>query len=329
MMNAPWLKSTWNLFNDCLVQQRLAHALLVQGPQGLGKSSLALAMAERLLCTGDGDEACGACRSCRLLKSGAHPDYFFVSREPHPRTGKIRQEIIVEQIRKLITSLQLTTSISPCKLAIIDPAESMNLNAANALLKTLEEPPGTVYLLLVCSDPSRLPITIRSRCQALPVRQASPEQALEWLTGQDAGNSEDAREALEMTAGSPLRALETLQQGGANMGREIKARLAALAEGRAPASQVAADLSDMDADALWLTLSQCIAACMPAAIGGKAPKWMAAGVAPDARRLSELQRQADQNRKLVATPVRQDLLIQDWLLKWTRAGTSAEFREQG
>jgi DNA polymerase-3 subunit delta' len=142
----PWLEPAWKLFGDSIAHQRLAHALLVQGLSGMGKSVLARAMAARLLCDQQADQACGSCRSCQLFKGGAHPDYFFVSREPNPKTGKMRQEIIIDQVRKLIGSLQLTTSISQSKVAIIDPAECMNPNAANALLKTLEEPPGLIGL---------------------------------------------------------------------------------------------------------------------------------------------------------------------------------------
>jgi DNA polymerase-3 subunit delta' len=317
---SSWLQPAWQQFCDNLAAQRLAHALMLQGPAGIDKSSLARAMAAKLLCTESGDSACGDCRSCRLMVSGAHPDYFFVSREVDPKNHKLRKLIIVDQIRKLIGSLQLTTSISNTKVALIDPAELMNPNAANALLKTLEEPPGVVYLILVCSDPARLPVTIRSRCQTIQVTQPSVQTSMDWLSEHGIQSMEDAREALEMAAGSPVRALAALQAETAGLGRQIKDGLAALIQGRASASSMAAAVRSADPESTWLALSQCSAAAMRSAVRGSVPDWIPVEAVPDAKQLSDLQRQADRNRKLVETPVRQDLLLYDWLLKWARLG---------
>ena len=155
----PWLEDPWNRFAGGLEQDRLPHAVLLTGPEGIGKGQLAMAMVEGLLCLERAPEACGECRSCRLLAGGAHPDRFTVT---FPE-GK--RQITVEQIRGLLDRLALTTTISPRKVALIHPAEGMNVNAANALLKNLEEPPGETVLILLSHDPSRLPVTVRSRSQ--------------------------------------------------------------------------------------------------------------------------------------------------------------------
>jgi DNA polymerase-3 subunit delta' len=132
----PWLAGHWSFFMQRLEIDRLAHALMIQGPADSGKMALARAMVARLLCTEERPRACGQCRSCKLLAGGAHPDYFNL--EPEEESKVIK----VDQVRGLIAKLDLTTSISERKVAFIHPAESMNGAAANALLKSLEEPAG-------------------------------------------------------------------------------------------------------------------------------------------------------------------------------------------
>ena len=122
----PWLREHWQFFQKRLRSERLAHAILIQGPEGAGKLSLATAMAHSLLCHRDLEFACGECRSCQLLSGGAHPEYFQV------QLLEKRKEILVKQVRELIGKLDLTTSISSRKVACIHPAEIMNRNAVNA-----------------------------------------------------------------------------------------------------------------------------------------------------------------------------------------------------
>lgn len=118
-MMYPWLEDHWSFFLQRLQQDRLAHAIMIEGPAGSGKNALATAMVAKLLCSGDEPGACGQCKSCSLLAGGAHPDRF----EIHPEEDS--KVIKVDQVRKLISSLDLTTSISVRKLAYIHPADSI------------------------------------------------------------------------------------------------------------------------------------------------------------------------------------------------------------
>jgi DNA polymerase-3 subunit delta' len=304
----PWLRPVSAEFEERLAGGRLPHALLLAGPAGTGKTELAAAFITRLLCLEPSDGACGQCRSCRLLGSGAHPDHRLVTFEEHPRTGELRREIVIEQIRRLTAALTLTTTVSVRKSALIVPAEAMNRNTANALLKTLEEPPGDTVLLLVSHDPGRLPATIRSRCQNLNVRLPERQEALQWLKRAADVDDGDAKVALDAAAGSPLVALGLLQAGETEAYRTVQRTLDDLASNRTDPAGALAVLSDVDAGNLWRWLS----------LAAAERQRTIAAVGRASRPLAELQQSADRGRKLLETPVRKDFLLQDWLIQWAR-----------
>lgn len=305
-MKYPWLKAVEDEFTERLEHGRLPHALLLSGPRGTGKQDLAMQFVAGILCLESDWPACGCCRSCQLLVSGAHPDCHVITFEEHPKTGDLRKGLIVDQVRRLIATLNLTTTISRSKAALIYPAEAMNTNAANALLKTLEEPPGDTVIILVSSDPARLPATIRSRCQKLNVRQPEFALALDWLQNQAGLDPQDAKAALQAAAGSPLAALRLHEEGITDQYVLLKDILEKLGAGRMGSGSALAALADVEPDILWSWISLLTA--------GK----LKSGVYPvqRARELSKLQSAADTNRKLVPTPVRKDFLLQDWLIQW-------------
>ena len=306
-MTHPWLQNAESEFADRLKTGRLPHALLLSGPAESGKVELAQRFLAAVLCLENSYPACGQCRSCQLAASGAHPDGHVVTFEEHPKTGDLRKELVIDQIRRLTSSLLLTNTISQRKGALVHPVEAMNTHTANALLKTLEEPPGETVMILVSSAPARLPATIRSRCQRLDVRQPGAETALEWLSGQLAVDSPRAEKALQAAAGSPLRAKRMLDDGGVDQFVELGDTLDALLAGSGTPLQAMSVHSDVDPDRLWAWISLRAAAETRAAAGnGKA-----------AKQLSLLQQQADRNRSLARTPVRKDLLLQDWLIQWS------------
>ncbi len=194
----PWHASVWTTLTADL--ERLPHALLLQGPAGLGKQDFALRLAAALLCAQPkAESACGQCHSCQLLAAGTHPDLKRVMPEED------RRGIVIDQIRSLGTYLALRPHTAARKVAILSPADSMNLNAANSLLKILEEPPLGSILLLVASQPARLPATIRSRCQRVLFQIPERGLAQSWLKGREGG--EAAVELLGEAGGAPLRAL--------------------------------------------------------------------------------------------------------------------------
>ena len=207
---------------DRLVGQleRLPHALLLHGPQGIGKLHLAERFAQLLLCEARGRATvpCGRCDGCRWFLAGQHPDVRFIEPETISRQvtredsedaekpkGKPSSEIKIEQIRRLADFLYIGSHRGGRRIAIVHPAESMNAHASNALLKSLEEPPAGAVFLLVSHRPARLLPTIRSRCVPAPVCLPDAGAAQAWLHEQ--GVPEGGRR-LAFAGGAPLRALE-------------------------------------------------------------------------------------------------------------------------
>jgi DNA polymerase-3 subunit delta' len=184
-----WLQDAAGGLEQRLRDDRIPHALLVHGPAGVGRRRLAQWLACRLLgLPGDG---------ATVL---VHPDY----RQVGPETD--RDTIAVGQIRDLVEFMGLTAGAGGRKVAIIAPAEAMNVNAANALLKTLEEPPGPSTLILLCTAPGSLPATITSRCQRLRVALPAPAAAAAWLAAVD--STVDWAPYLALAGGAPLLAAD-------------------------------------------------------------------------------------------------------------------------
>jgi len=306
----PWLEVHWSFFLQRLQQDRLAHALMIEGPAGIGKNALASAMVAKLLCSGDEPRACGQCRSCKLLEGGAHPDRFEIYPEEDSKMIK------VDQVRRLISSLDLTTSISERKLAYIHPADSMNKNAANALLKSLEEPVGNAVLILVSSDPASLPVTIRSRCQSIVINQPDSKQASGWLQETTGKPAADVNAALQAAGGSPLRAASYLESSELDAFAKVTAGLVTLLSRPGAVSMVSSTLADIDPDDLWRWLSICAGEAAKSMMTGIASSYLPAEADLPLKPLLSLQKQADVNRRLSATPLRGDLLLQDWLIRW-------------
>ncbi len=309
-MSYPWLRTARALFTDRLAADRLAHAILLQGPAGTGKHALAMDMAARLLCNEPGDRACGQCRSCTLFSTGAHPDWFPLA----PEEGK--HQIVIDAVRETARALTFTTTISDRKVALISPAEAMNVNAANALLKTLEEPPGEATIILVAHDPSRLPVTIRSRCQAITVTLPERPEALQWLQESEGLAEQDARAALEAAGGSPLRAAHYACEGLVAGHQELLHSLAGLLRNPGQASAVAAQLGEVEPETLWYWRSAAAAEAVRKMATGQPVDWLGELQHHRPRELGLLQQSADRNRRLARTAVRQDLLLEEWLIEW-------------
>jgi DNA polymerase-3 subunit delta' len=306
----PWLSGHWAFFLQRLEHDRLAHALMIGGPAGTGKTALARAMVARLLCREPRDFACGQCRSCKLLAGAAHPDYFDLQPEEDSEVIK------VDQVRVMIGKLDLTTSISERKVAYIHPAETMNAAAANALLKSLEEPVGNTVLILVSDNPGRLPVTIRSRCQAITINQPDPGIVQDWLVNGSAQPAARVSEALQAAGGSPLRAAHYLASPELDAFSRVKTGLSSLLGRPAAVSQVSSELNALNPVDLWRWLSICTGEVIKSILAGQSLNWLPANPGLRGVALLELQRQADKNRQLAATTVRGDLLLQVWLINW-------------
>lgn len=166
------------ILQTALRHDRVAHAYLFHGDDGIGKKLLALRFAQALNCEGEQEaDACGTCRSCVQIEARTHPDFLVIE----PDRELANPQIKIEQIRELEQQIVYQPLVSLKKVFLIDDADRMTLGAANALLKTLEEPPAHSVLLLVSSRPSALPATVRSRCQNLrlaPPARTQVEAAL-------------------------------------------------------------------------------------------------------------------------------------------------------
>ena len=212
----PWQESFWK--RSFGKRDQLPHALLLTGEAGWGQDHLAQALAARLLCEQEGDEgfACGVCDACRWLAAGNHPDFRYVAPEEdeaaegeEKKSG--RKQIKIDQIRALEDFVFTGSHRQGKRVIVIDPAEAMNISAANSLLKILEEPPATVYFLLISYRWRQLLPTILSRCRRISVERPDAALASAWLEQESGQSRPDALMAL--LGDSPLTAAEWLQDG--------------------------------------------------------------------------------------------------------------------
>ena len=220
-----WLDSQLEHYAQLRRQSRMPHALLVTGLPGVGKSAFADRLAALLVCEqAAGSDACGHCSACHLFAAGTHPDLFRVSPEEDSSVIKI------DQVRRLGEGLALSHHGAGYKVAVLEPADTLNINAANSLLKTLEEPADKTVLILVSAQPGRLPATIRSRCRQLGIGVPPEADALKWLQGQYKGSQPEV--LLRLAHGAPLRALELARDNALDERRERFEALLGLREGR-------------------------------------------------------------------------------------------------
>ncbi len=206
---------------------RLHHAWMLAGPRGIGKATLAYRFARRVLGAAP-DPSFGVLGAspedavCRQIEAGSHADLAVVSRAWDDKRGVRRSEITVDDIRKLAGFFGSTSAGGGWRVAIIDAADEMNVNAANAILKTLEEPPARALLILVTHAPGRLPATIRSRCRLLRLTPPDFEAAVRVVRESLGVDDEEARMAVELAEGRPGEAAAIAAAEGGELEREVR-----------------------------------------------------------------------------------------------------------
>jgi DNA polymerase-3 subunit delta' len=246
----PWQAGEWLRLNQQIVAGQFPHALLVSGPEYTGKSRLALALARLLLCAEPAEGLnCGHCHACELSASGNHGDFCWL--EPEGKSRVIK----VDQIRKVVEFTNRTAGFGLRKLVVFSPAEDMNISAANALLKVLEEPPANTHLILVCHRLHGLPATVRSRCQILRPALPTRDESLDWLDLVCGTRSESER-LLDLADARPLLAAQLHGQAGAEGLQLVRQAMSALFAGRADVTALAMTLGEGD---LGQALEQLIA----------------------------------------------------------------------
>lgn len=202
----PWLQAQEQQLFRLALTDHLHHALLLSGPAGIGKHVLAAQLAHLLLCLAPAqDGACGRCKSCLLVKAGHHPDLLTV--QAHPSIG-------IEQIRDIGHLLQNSAQQGGARVVLVPQAHLMTEAAANALLKSLEEPGQGCYFLLQTAYAGQLMPTILSRCQRWDLAAQYDERAAQWLSQQSARQVPPF--LLTLCGGAPLKALALLESGAAD-----------------------------------------------------------------------------------------------------------------
>lgn len=310
-MNAlPWHGEHWARLQARRQRGDLPHALLFSGAAGLGKRVFAQRFLHGLLCNEPvNGEACGHCRSCLLVAAGTHPDRvsltFGLRRDGTPRT-----EIVVDQIRELSARLAMSSQFGGWQVATIDPADAMNAAAANALLKTLEEPAAQTMLMLLADAPWRLPQTIRSRCQRIDFHLPPASEAQAWLQAQGVP---DAADALTAAGGNPGLAHTWAQRGALEQRLEVRKDLVALAAGRGQAMEVVKRWLDNDpAQRLWFA-AQAVADEIKAR---STHDDALLGSQMDVESLGDWYQTVNRSRESLRGPLRADLLLLELLGQW-------------
>tara|TARA_R110002110_G_scaffold14698_1_gene67618 strand:+ start:34475 stop:35461 length:987 start_codon:yes stop_codon:yes gene_type:complete len=223
----PWQDTVWARLEEQMTQERLPHALLLSGPRHIGKARLALALARKLLCEEPVDGLnCGHCRACLFSANGSHGDFRWLQPEEKSRVIK------VDQVRALVEFTTKTAGFGKRKVVVIDPADEMNMNAANALLKSLEEPAPDTFLLLICDRLQKVPATVRSRCQIVHLAMPGHDAALAWLD-LAVGDPQQSEMLLQLAEGRPLLADQLLREDSAAGLVELREQINALLTGRA------------------------------------------------------------------------------------------------
>ena len=231
----PWQESIWQSLIKQQLADRLPHALLLRGVQGVGKFHFARAFAAQLLCQApEAEHACGHCKECSLVKAGTHPDLLIIQPES---AGK---PIKIDQVRKINNFARKTAQQGGRRVVVISPAEAMNINAGNALLKSLEEPGGDTVFLLVSDRVGDMLPTIRSRCQLITFPTPLRAVAVDWLS-EHIADRVVIDQLLNLSGNSPVAAWDMFDQGTLEVRGKLINAMAGLFRGEITPVELAKD----------------------------------------------------------------------------------------
>ena len=204
MNQFPWLQEYLTQWLDLLIAEKVPHAILLSGSKGLAKKDLAQSMAHFAVCESLSDKGvCNSCKGCHLFNSGNHTDIVTITAE--------KEVIKVDQIRNLSKNVVLSSTRNQHRIIIIEDAEKMNKASANALLKTLEEPPKNVVIILTTSEIGYLLPTIKSRCFKINLKTVQEQQLTKYLVDSQTGSIDDISQAILLANYAPLVAIKILE----------------------------------------------------------------------------------------------------------------------
>jgi DNA polymerase III subunit delta' len=250
----PWQIEQWRQLLRAKKDNRLPHALLFTGIKGTGKTHFAECFIRALLCQrpqsllmtantcaelSDTPEVC-TCHACRLITGRVHPNLLWVGPE------KEGQSIKIDQVRDVSEFINQTSLQGECRIVIIHPAHHMNANAANALLKTLEEPASGAVIILISDQTSRLPATILSRCQHIAFPRPPTSLAIAWVKRQLAENTVDAGLILKLAHGAPLAAIDFVKNKILSLRQDLFQALYLLSQHQSDPIKSAVKIQDID-----------------------------------------------------------------------------------
>ncbi|EPP22483.1 DNA polymerase III subunit delta' [Vibrio fluvialis] len=310
----PWLADAWQSWKQRLNEQSFASATLISAPAGLGTFQMAELFARALMCQTHSSEPCGFCHGCDLMQSGSHPDYHLVRPEKEGRT------ISVDQIRQCNRLAQESSQLSGYRLIVIEPAEAMNESAANALLKTLEEPAEKCVFVLLTSRINHLLPTIVSRCQQITVAEPSASLVAEWLAGEL--QQDVPAFASNIHGNAPLLTREFIASGGMKQYQELEAKFIQAIQGdilsQLECAKLAASEPQSRLNWLWYLMTDAQKAHFSLAQNHMTPGCLAVAKACS---FALLQQQTEALAKLseqlrVFSGLNGELMITDWLLKF-------------
>ena len=310
----PWLLSAQQRLRASFTAGRLPHSLLLLSPPGLGAEHLASWTTALALCESQDARPCGVCPACRLLRADSHPDVYVI------RLEEDAQQIKVDQVRSLIESLGLKSYRGGYKVGVIEGAESLNANGANAFLKTLEEPTANTVLIMIAKPSHRLPATIASRCLRLTLQPPSTADGVAWLAAHPpAGAQWEA--ALALAGGAPLLALELDASAVAALDRDMRESLRQLAEASVDVTLLAERWmkSNPGLRITWLEnwITQRVHAALGTAVSHQSAEPVrlpAALLKPKIRALFELLDAARDLRRLASTGMNHQLALEALLV---------------
>jgi len=329
----PWLAGAQQRLRASLAAKRLPHSLLLLSTPGLGAEQLANWISALVLCESLESRPCGVCASCLLLRSDSHPDSYVV------RLEEDAQQIKVDQVRGLIESLSLKSYRGGYKVGVIEGAEALNVNGANAFLKTLEEPTADTVLIMIARPSHRLPATIASRCLRLTLTPPPAEVALAWLDAHTRAYPKAGSEvvaaapaaasaaaqswnaALSLAGGAPLLALELNSSEIVALDEDMRESLRQLAAGSVDVTLLADRWMKSNPGLRITWLENWITGRVRASLGGgtshqsaEPVRLPAALLKPKIRALFELLDAARELRRLASTGMNQQLALEALLL---------------
>ena len=317
---------------------RLPHALLLHGPAGIGKVEFARALAASVLCeTPREGLACGSCPACHWFSQGNHPDFREIvpesaaededEGEAEAKADKAKSLVIkIDQVRAVADFVSLTTHRAGYRVLLLHPAEALHPNAANALLKTLEEPPPHTLIVLVTAQPARLLPTILSRCRQVALHAPPAPEALAWLRGEQVT---DAEAALAAAGGAPLLARDLAQPQEAELRKRMVAELSKPAGADALGFAASIDRARLERFIYWM--QTWVHDLVRVRLAGT-PRHHVAAAGPIASRartadlpaLLALDRELAEARRLASPPLNPRLVAEHLLMTYNRAVHGAQ-----